>query len=145
MRSKRVWIILMDGAKARILEKSGKKISSTPLYDVVQDHCPSRLHEADRPGRVFERKGEVRHAYESRVHWHSQQKEVLAQHICDLLKEKDQEGNFEELQLIAPPKTMGSLRLHLSPSLKEKTTKELTKDLMNLPLAELIAYLEVSL
>lgn len=66
------WVVLADGARARIIAQDGPGAELTSIYEEeeVKAKLPGREIEADRPGRTFDSGGrgdaaaQGRHAYE---------------------------------------------------------------------------------
>jgi protein required for attachment to host cells len=143
-----IWIVLADGAHARILEhRSG----SGETYDEVDNETsaealrPSRDLGSDRPGRSFESSGGARHAMESKSDPHSAAKKRFEEHMANTLNKAAEEKRFEALVLVAPPEVLGNLRRALSPTATGCLMREEDKDLLKLPTAELHARLKTLL
>jgi len=139
------WILVADGAKARLLERIGANAPLTPASDRClsesEARIPSREIGADRPGRVHESADTARHAMEPRVDWHRYAKEQFAGSVAKALETAALQKKFEALVLVAPPQALGDLRTALGQHAKALVTSEIAKDLTNLPDHELPAHL----
>jgi protein required for attachment to host cells len=140
------WILIADGAKARLLERVGANAPLTPASNrclsEAEARIPSRDIGADRPGRVQESANTARHAMEPRVDWHRYAKEQFARSVAGALEEAALRKKYEALILVAPPQALGDLRGALGQHARALVTGEIAKDLTNLPDHELPAHLE---
>ncbi len=130
---KRTWILIADGARARILATEGRGTGLRPATDATYeaDHRPTREIGSDRPGRVFESADGSRHAYAPRVDWHQYEKHLFAKKMAAVLDGARKRGDFEALVLVAPPKALGELRAALDSHTLAKVSAELAKDITN--------------
>ncbi len=140
------WILVADGAKARILARHGGhgplEPASNLCFAEAEARLPTRDIGTDRPGRVHESANAARHAMEPRVDWHRFAKEQFARDIATALEAAAKDKLYEELILVAPPRTLGDLRQALGQHAKALVTGEIAKDLTNLPDHELPAHLD---
>jgi protein required for attachment to host cells len=136
-----IWYVIADGARGRVVHRQENASGYTIELELesAEAHRPSRAIWSDRPGRVGESASPTRHAIERRNDPHDQSKEIFAQEIAAALN--GIEGHFDQLVLIAPARILPPLRAELSPSLREKVTDEIAKDLTKVPLAELDQHL----
>jgi len=108
------WILVADGAKARLLERIGANAPLTPAsakcFSDPEARAPTRDIGADRPGRVQESANAARHAMEPRVDWHRYAKEQFAKSVAGALEEAALQKKYEALILVAPPQALGDLR-----------------------------------
>ncbi|MDJ0895661.1 MAG: host attachment protein [Alphaproteobacteria bacterium] len=131
MKKHVTWIIVADGGRARLLANDGpgKGVYPVSEKELVLENPPTRAQGTDRPGRTGDRMGPARHAMEPRADWHQFEKTRFAREISRLLDNGAQEGRFERLVLIAPPRALGSLRAHLDPRTRGLVVGEINKDL----------------
>lgn len=66
---------------------------------------------------------------EPRVDWHQFEKSRFAKSMAAILNKGRADGDFDELVLVAPPRTMGDLRAALDKPTRASVSAELTKDL----------------
>jgi len=135
MKPTRNWIVIADGAKARILENDGpgKGLNARPVDELRHALPPSRDIDADRPGRTHDRMGPGRHAMEPPTDAHREEKRRFADEIARHLNDAAQAGSYDRLVLVAAPKTLGDLRQALSKEAAAKLDGELAKDLTKIP------------
>ena len=133
------WILVADGARARIFKNEGPGKGVQAAVDEEFRHAtpPSRELGAERPGRVQESATSARHAMENPVDWHRFEKEKFAKEMAKLLDRASQAGAFERLVLVAPPKTLGDLRNALGAPTRKKITGDIHKDRTQVTPAEL--------
>jgi protein required for attachment to host cells len=143
MKKKVTWILVADGARARILKNEGPGKGLQPAVDEEFHHELPRTHEmgTERPGRVHESANAARHAMENPVDWHRFEKEKFAKEMAKILDKAGAGGAFDRLVLVAPPKTLGDLRGALAAATRKKVTGELDKDLTQITLGELPEHL----
>lgn len=139
------WVLVADGAKARILERIGVNAPLTPASDQclseAEARTPTRDIGTDRPGRVQESANAARHAMEPRVDWHRYAKEQFAKSVAGALEEAALKKKYEALILVAPPQALGDLRSAMGQHAKALVAGEIAKDLTNLPDHELPSHL----
>ncbi|MCG8354447.1 MAG: host attachment protein [Kiloniellales bacterium] len=137
------WILIADGARAQVLANRGpgKGLVETPLPDLKTTVPPTRELGSDRPGRVHDRKGLGRHAMAPRVDWHEFEKARFAGEVAAALNKAAQGQAFDRLVLVAPPRTLGSLRAELGKTARARITGELAKDLTHEPRDRLAKHL----
>lgn len=140
----RTWILIADGARARVLESTGKGKKLEEVVGLVQanDLPPSRDLADDRQGRSFDSVGSHRHAMERRSDPHRELKRRFAEHVAGLIDEKVQAGAFERLVVVAPAVTMGDLRPAFSKRVADLVTAEIVSDLTKVPDSEIASHLE---
>ena len=80
MKKTRTWILVADGARARILQSEGWGTGLTPVAGQARrmTNPPTREQVSDRPGRVQESASGTRHAIAPRVDWHRYEKHLFA-------------------------------------------------------------------
>jgi len=144
MKKAVTWIVVADGARARIVRQTGagKPLEALPGKEFLNPE-PERTRElgTDKPGRVFEsaRLGH-RHGVEQ-VDWHRFEKKKFAKSIAEHLEQAAEAKAFDKLVLVAPPETLGDLRANLGKHGTAKIGGEVAKDLTNVAVTDLAAYL----
>ena len=139
MKKTITWILVADGARARIFKNEGPGKGVQPAVDEEFRHAVPRTRElgTERPGRVQESANSARHAMENAVDWHRFEKEKFAREMARVLDRAGSAGAFERLILVAPPKTLGDLRGLLGAGTRKKITGEIDKDLTQITPGEL--------
>jgi protein required for attachment to host cells len=143
MKPIRTWIVIADGANARVLESHGPAQALAPVEAMTMsgDHRANHEILADRPSRTHESVGPTRHAIEPATDPHRDLKRTFAEHVVDTLTARLATKSFDRFVLVAPPKTLGDLRAALTPALRAVLHAEVTKDLIKTPQNEIAAHL----
>ncbi len=144
MNVARTWIVVADGAKARLFENCGPGKGMAPLSDgeIQGNHSATREIGSDRPGRVHDRLGPGRHAMAPRVDWHEQQKQDFLKALAARLDRAAAQKAFDRLILVAPAKALGELRAALGQAAAGQVAGELPKDLTKVPAQDLPRHLD---
>jgi protein required for attachment to host cells len=143
MKPTTTWILIADGAHARLFANHGPGKGVEALDSRVQqgDHRPDRELVRDGLSRTFESVGEMRHAIEPRTDPHRELKRTYAKYLGRVLDQGLAERAYERLVIVAPPSALGDLRAALSERVKHTIYAELDKDLTHTPAAELPKHL----
>ncbi len=144
MKKTITWVLVADGARARILRSDRPGADLAPVIDEAYRPAtePTRALGADRPGRVHDSADVGRHALEPRVDWHLYEKEQFARKMAAVVNRGARDGAFDRLVLVAPPGTLGQLRAALDKHASGRVVAELGKDLTRETAAELRSRLE---
>ena len=145
MRFKKLttWVVLADGARARILENTGPGTGLVELeeWESAEARKPTRELGTERPGRGHESATEGRHAIAPHGDWHEMEKVNFANDLARYLKRHGDAGKFDQLVLAAPPRTLGELRKSIDAATAGRLKTEINKDLTNIPMAEIGSHL----
>ncbi|MBS0271250.1 MAG: host attachment protein [Proteobacteria bacterium] len=144
-KPKKTWILVADGARARIFIKNHKSLNNVMGQDFVGENLKDSEAGTDKPGRGYESSNPTRHAYQPRTDWHQYHKELFAKELCEIIEKANEGAEFDELIIISPPKTLGDIREHLGKQALAKVTAEITKDITKLSEHQLMHYLEKEL
>ncbi|HEY9536726.1 MAG TPA: host attachment protein [Kiloniellaceae bacterium] len=142
MKPTRSWIVIADGAQARILENHGPGKGLVPLPAGVMQKTsrPSRDIDTDRPGRGYNPMGQ-HHTMDSPSDSHREEKRRFADLLANHINAAALDRSYDRLILVAPPKTLGDLRQSLSKEAAAKLDGELPKDLTKVADHDLPAHL----
>jgi protein required for attachment to host cells len=129
---KSTWIIVAESARARIFTVSGAGGRLQEVADL--SHPESRLHNrelsSDLPGRAFDSHGDGRHGMEQATEPKEQEAQAFAVEIARQVERARNDGKFDSLVLVAPPKFLGRLRQALSKPAHDALIGELDKNLV---------------
>lgn len=144
MKSPKTWILIANGARARIVaaEGRGKALRIVEKLELRGDHSPNRDLQRDKPTRVFESNGDARHGVQAKTDPHRELKRDFAQVIADTLDENLSQKHFERLVVVAPAVTLGDLRTALSEAVKSTVVSEVVMDLTKVPNNEVARHIE---
>jgi protein required for attachment to host cells len=126
----KTWIVVADGAQARILLNKGRAAGVQQLPNATFRDTHEASHELgqERPPRVQDSKGSARHAIEPRTDPHEQKKEQFLLKLSGFLNDARRDREFESLIVIAPAQALGSIRDHLSDEVSKSVIAELVHD-----------------
>jgi len=143
MKPLRTWVLIADGARARILENRGPGNSLVAVdgQEFTADHSATHDLVADRQGRSFSSQGAGRSAIEAHSDPHRELKANFARHLADVLARDLADGQYHRLVLVAAPVTMGDLRGAISDKVRGAIVGEVTLDLTKTPNNEVAAHL----
>ena len=143
MRHNRIWYVVADGGRARIVTRdedlhfhTSREIDSADLHHRSQDLG------TERPGRGHESATVARHAVEPRTDPHRQAKSVFVESVAALLDEENVRGSFDQLVLVAPDRVLSQLEHALGKAAAGKIGARLQKDLTRTPDGQLASHLE---
>jgi len=144
MKPVRTWILIADGARARVMQNNGpgKGVQQVDGCHYRTSHEADREIHTDRPGRTHDSAGAGRHAMEGSSSPHRIAKAEFARALMDDLERKHTAGNFDRLLIVAPPRALGDLRQHMPGTLKSCLIGEVHKDLTHVPNDALAPHLE---
>ncbi|MEA2834440.1 MAG: hypothetical protein QOG66_2642 [Methylobacteriaceae bacterium] len=137
------WVFVGDGRKALLLRNEG----DPDLLDLRRvevredDNPPSREQGSDGPGRSSVNIG-PRSAIDT-TDWHALEEERFAATVAQRLNRAAEEGRFEHIVIVAPPKALGELRQEFSKKLQAKILAEIDKDLTHHTFPEIAKILGV--
>jgi protein required for attachment to host cells len=144
MKKKVTWIIVADGSRARFLANDGpgKGLHAAIAGEFHHDLPPTRDLGTEKPGRIASRANTGRSAIQPHVDWHQFEKEKFSQEMANLLNDAAEKKSFDDLIIVAPPRTLGTLRHALSANTSERIRAEIPKDLTQVPLREMPGHLK---
>lgn len=133
------WILLADGAQAKVFSHSGPGSGLTPVTDLQfeDETLKARDIMADRPGRSFASAGHGRSAMEYSSDPVAVRETRFVKSVADAIERKFQQSAFSRLIIAAAPAALGDLRDALSEGVKAAVIAEMPKNLTNLPTPEL--------
>jgi protein required for attachment to host cells len=116
MKPTRTWILIADGARARVVENlgPGKGVSEVPGMEFSQPAERNRDIMSDRPGRTFESANNSRHGMEPPSDPKRMAEADFVAGLASMLDEKLKAGAFDRLVLVAAPQALGDIRKALS-------------------------------
>jgi len=140
------WVLVADGKKALFL----RNYLDTNDYDLrvvwhqTLDNPASHAQGSDRPGRANSVPG-VRRAALQEADWHQLSEDRFAKEVAAILNRAAQDGAFDEIVIVAPPKVIGDLRTELNSDAAKKVLAEIPKTLTNHPIEKIESLLKSAL
>lgn len=143
MRAKTTWIIIADGAHARIARHQGpgSGIVAALDHEFAAPHAPTRDFVSDRPGSYPDRGALGTHRFAPRTDRHEHEKALFATDIGAVLNKAAEDRAFDRLILVASPEALGHLRAALNDHARALVTAEIAKDLTHVPMHGLAEHL----
>jgi protein required for attachment to host cells len=126
-------VLIADGQRYLFFRNEGDFRSPVLKLEGSRDQSRiPRTHEqgSDQPGRSFSSASSARSAMEQ-TDFHQQEKDQLAAEAAEQLRERALSGDFDELIVVAPPKTLAELRRNYDKSVSSRIVAEIGKDLTN--------------
>jgi protein required for attachment to host cells len=144
MKPIRTWVLIADGARARILENDGPGHGLAAIGGLVfhGDHSATHDLVSDREGRSFSSHGPGRSAIDSRTDPHGDLKTTFAHLLADVLARGLEQKSYDRLIIVAPPVTLGDLRVAISDVVRLKVVGEVNHDLTKFPNGEVAEHLK---
>ena len=144
MKAVKTWIVLADGARARVLLHEGpnKGLSEVTSAESETARLAGRDLVSAGHGRVFDSAGQGRHAMEPRTDAKAVEEEKFLRDVVRMLERGAEDGEYDRLVLCAAPRALGELRALLPKTVQARLSAELAKDLTNTPLAQVPKSLE---
>lgn len=136
MKKLRVWILVADGSRARIVRYGPAGEHAGDLV-FEADHKQLKEIMADKPGRSFASVGAKRSAMEYRSDPVRQQTEDFAAFLAEQLERHQAAGEFDRLAIVAEPRMLGTIRPRIPRAVAPTVVAEIDKDLTKLPVHEL--------
>lgn len=146
----RTWVLVADGAHARILENKGPVHGDArhgsighgqtahewmPVEGLSFDGNHGATHDlvTERQGRRVSSLGPRRSAIAAKTDPHRNEKSKFAARLADMLAEQLQSGAYHRLIIAAPPVTLGDLRNAISEKVRKTVVAEFGHDLTKIP------------
>ena len=135
-------VLVTDGQKALFLRNEGDcEFPDLRLIRKWETRAPSnRDLKSDAPGRVFSSLGgSTRRSAYLEPDLHALAETRFIQDVADCVSEQLSNEACGSLVIVAPPRTLGTVRKHLHPDIAEQILAEVPKDLVKHPLAQIEA------
>jgi protein required for attachment to host cells len=140
MKRQRIWVLVADGARARILRDVLSAGEPPGACDDLVFHAERRqLREimADKPGRSFASSGARRSAMEYHSEPVREEDRAFASMLAHTLHNHHLAKDFDQLVVAAAPQMLGDLRQAFPESLRKVIAAEIPQDFTKLPAHEL--------
>lgn len=135
-------VLIADGARAFVFENIGDAINPRLelLTSIEAPAPPSRELGESRGGRVYASAGSNRSAMEV-TDFHGMAEEAFIHKIADDFESARASGNFGDLIVVLPPKSLAHWREHQSAEISAITIAQIAKDYSKTPKAKLASLL----
>jgi len=137
------WVVVADGEKYLLMRNKGDMefLHLEVIDRETSPNEPARELSTDRPGRQQDSSRETGGGVKAwgtsamdDTDWHRVEEERFAIHLADKLAQLASAGRFEDLVVIADPRSLGAFRTACDDTLRSVIVAEIDKDLTNLPL-----------
>jgi protein required for attachment to host cells len=98
-----------------------------------QENPPIREQATDAPGRSMSSVGSARSAMEP-TDFHQIQEDRFAAEAAEMLRKRALSNDFEQLVIVAPPRTLGELRKRYHKTVETRLIAEIDRDLTGMPI-----------
>jgi protein required for attachment to host cells len=133
------WVLVANSGQARILEMQRKPYEFHQVAELVSEsqHLTNKDIVSDASGRVYHTQGPGTHSMKPRSDPQEVAEDQFSRGLAQKMEKAEQLGRFEQLLVVADPKTMGRLRQRLNKAVAGKIADEVSLDLVRLPLPQL--------
>ena len=139
-----VMVVVADGKKMLFFRNEGD--ADYPKLEMEgkrqQDDPADRDLKTDAPGRTHDASGGAGRSAYQETDYHQMAEDRFAAETADLLRKRALRNEFEQLIIVAPPKTLGELRKHYHKEVEKRLAGEVAKDLTGHPVNEIETILQ---
>jgi protein required for attachment to host cells len=135
-------ILVADGQKYLLLRNTGNFRQPVLTVEASHEHPGQATHDqgSDQPGRAFASSGTIRGSV-AQTDFHQLEEDEFAAQAAAVLSQRAGAGDFEELIVVAPPRTLAELRKNYDKAVTSRLIAEIDKDLTKHPVDEITAIL----
>jgi protein required for attachment to host cells len=132
------WLVVCDGRKALILENRGDGMfPNLHTKEVYEQPNPSTAAQgSDAPGRLHAAVGTARTTVEQ-TDWHDEAERAFLRSLARRLDTAVCSGETSALTMVASPRALGMIRADYSDAVRRALQREISKDLVKLPVHEI--------
>ncbi len=140
MTPKTTWIVVADGAHARVVAWRNGVLQPAQPFEFAASHAPNRKFISDRPG-TFADRGPGAHSYTPKHERREYEKMAFTRDVAAVIDAAGEANRFDRLVLVAPPAALGRLRAMLNGKSRARIVAQLGKDMIHLSLPQLQRHL----
>lgn len=135
-------VLVADGTKMLFLRNQGEGQQIDLVTEAHHERQDRKDHEikADGPGLTAQSGGYGRPAMDE-TDFHQQDEDRFAADAADQLRIRALAGDYDDLAIVAPPKTLGELRKHFHKEVESRIVMELPKEMTNRLIPDIAAML----
>ncbi len=138
------YVVVADGRKVLLLRNEGDEAYPNLVVESAEERInppdgdqktdqSGRAQSTRTPGGTFSAGGGTM----GETDFHQQEEDRFAADTAAMLKDRALANDFEQLIIVAPPKTLGELRKHYHKAVSERLSGELAKDLTGHSVADI--------
>jgi len=135
-------VVVADGRKLLFLRNEGD--AEYPNLSVIKKQLHPNPSDLDQKTDTAGQKpggGSPGGSTAGEADYHQLEEDRFAAQTADLLRERALRNEFENLIIVAPPKTLGELRKHYHVEVSKRLSGELAKDLTDHPIDQIEQHL----
>jgi len=138
-KKKSYWVLVADSGQARILsyQPGGQGLEQLEVLESPARHDRSRDLTSDTFGRTYSARGPAKHSLKSRTDAHDHMEQEFVRSLAAKLSLAARGGDYDELILIADPRTLGRLRGFVSDVEASRVSHQLNVNLTSSSLDDL--------
>jgi protein required for attachment to host cells len=142
MKKTVTWVLVADGARARILENTGpgKGLHQVEGLEFSNRDLGALELDSDQTSRTSTTEVDTSSAPRTQPVDHREAEFVKS--IVQMLEKKAHGGAFDRLVIAAAPIALGDIRKSISPQVKKLVIAEINKDLTNIPTPQLNQHID---
>ncbi len=128
------WVVIADGAKYLLTVNAGDvfALDLRVIEHGIKDQSATHEQGTDQPGRLSDPTGGK--SAVTQADWHQIAEAKFAAELAKRLSKAAQGAAYNELVLIADPRTLGNIRPHLHEEVLKRLVAEIPKDLTGEPI-----------
>ncbi|HEX8654939.1 MAG TPA: host attachment family protein [Allosphingosinicella sp.] len=131
------FVIVADGEKMLFFRNEGDSDYPQLIVERNREHeAPANIDLKTDEAGSRHGVGPGRSAYEE-TDFHQLEKDRFAHDTAEMLKRLALRNEYEQLVVVAPPKTLGELRKHYHKEVEKRLAAEIPKDLTNMPVRDI--------
>jgi protein required for attachment to host cells len=132
------FVLVADGKKMLFFRNEGDE--AFPKLEIErkqeQENPPTQEQKTDEAGASAASYGSKRHSY-SETDFHQLEEDRFAAEAAEMLKRRALRNEYDQLIVVAPPRTLGELRKHYHKEVEKRLAAEIAKDLTGHPVSEI--------
>lgn len=138
-------ILVADGRKSLFFRNEGDgQFPNLAVEDKEVRINPAHHEQASDLAGMSMKTVDGRGGSMEEVDFHQQEEDRFAAELAETLKRRALANDFEQLIVVAPPKTLGELRKHYHKEVEKRLVAEVAKDLVKMPVPEIEKILQES-
>ena len=132
------FVMVADGRKSLFFRNEGdaQALNLQVVNVRAQENPADHEHKTDTAGQAPSDVG-GHGATMGETDYHQQAEDRFAADTANLLRTRALAGDYEQLIVVAPPKTLGELRKHYHKAVEQRLCGEIAKDLTGHPVPEI--------
>jgi protein required for attachment to host cells len=132
-------VLVADGKKMLFFRNEGDAEFPKLEIERKREHedAPDRDLKTDGAGRTFDASGGPGRSAYQETDFHQLEEDRFAAETAELLKKRALRNEYEQLIIVAPPRTLGELRKHYHKEVEKRLAAEVPKDLTGHPVTEI--------